>query len=155
MKGSVIMKCTGAILASAFICALATAGHAQSDRSQSSSKAPASKSTSNPCPRGQAVVLRPPFERHEGNAYLKMLPEHADIADSNEHPERSKLVLCEGNRALGPAHSQHVEIIDQGRGRFSHFGAGLLFATADNSDPNTNRREYKIVLPNRTADRRP
>lgn len=64
---------------------------------------------------------------------------------------RSQLMLLEDGKPLKP-HEAHVLILDEGLGRFSHWGAhGLLFSSSDNTDPRTNGREYKAVYPWRDA----
>lgn len=61
---------------------------------------------------------------------------------------RSKLVLCEDGKPLGPAHNAHIDTMENGMGRWSHWGArSIQFSTSDNSDPRTNGRQYKIVNP--------
>ncbi len=57
---------------------------------------------------------------------------------------KSKLVVCESGRALGPPHSSHDEIRKIGGGRFVHWGNTIYFSTSDNSDPNLNGRLYEI-----------
>ncbi|MEI6503638.1 MAG: tetratricopeptide repeat protein, partial [Armatimonadota bacterium] len=56
---------------------------------------------------------------------------------------KSELVLLEDGKPLGPAHSLHQLIRDEGKGRYSHWGrTGLYFSSSDNSDPLTNGRQY-------------
>lgn len=62
--------------------------------------------------------------------------------DSNEFPTVSVLRIFENGVELHPAHSQHADIRDFGKGRFSHWGTTLYFSTSDNTDPVTNGREY-------------
>lgn len=60
---------------------------------------------------------------------------------------RSQLMLLENGKPLKP-HEAHVQIRNEGLGRFSHWGAhGLLFSSSDNTDPRTNGREYRVVYP--------
>jgi hypothetical protein len=60
---------------------------------------------------------------------------------------RSQLMLLEDGKPLKP-HEGHTLILNEGLGRFSHWGAhGLLFSSSDNTDPRTNGREYKVVYP--------
>jgi hypothetical protein len=72
----------------------------------------------------------------------------APLADELEHMERSPLRLCEDGRPLGPAHSLHQRIRQEGGGLYSHWATGnvLLFSTPDNSDPNRNRRVYTVTV---------
>lgn len=53
------------------------------------------------------------------------------------------LRLFEDDRELGPARVAHVEIREQGNGRFSHWGEALYFSSSDNTDPRTNGRVYR------------
>jgi|GEM_PF-903313 hypothetical protein len=97
--------------------------------------------------------LNPPFLADSGAAWtarLHMAPELAMFeaqSDTLEQPYRSPLRLSEDGVPLGPAHSLHALIRDQGRGRFSHWGPRqlLLFSASDNSDPNRNGRVYTIA----------
>jgi len=61
---------------------------------------------------------------------------------------RSKLLLYEDGKLLGPAHNPHIDTMENGMGRWSHWGShGIQFSTSDNTDPRTNGRQYKIVNP--------
>lgn len=61
---------------------------------------------------------------------------------------RSKLVLYEDGKPLEPAHNGHIDTMENGMGRWSHWGVRRIqFSTSDNSDPRTNGRQYKIVNP--------
>ncbi|MGA9855070.1 MAG: sulfotransferase [Gammaproteobacteria bacterium] len=68
------------------------------------------------------------------------------IADDIGQWRRSPLRLFEDGRPLGPAHSLHCWIRDPGTGRYSHWQERLLFTASDNSNPNTNGREYTFDL---------
>jgi hypothetical protein len=100
-----------------------------------------------PCPQGRTVVLAKPFEKRNGASYFAVEPALVGISDSNETPSRSNALVCENNRALGPAHSVHAEIAAKGGGRFSHWNTGFIFSASDNSDPNVNGRSYWAVQP--------
>jgi hypothetical protein len=54
----------------------------------------------------------------------------------------STLKLFEDGKELGPGHAVHVDIRQQGQGRYSHWNGTLYFAASDNSDPRTNGRKY-------------
>jgi pectate lyase len=62
--------------------------------------------------------------------------------DSNATPTVSTLRIYENGQELGPAHSLHADIRQQGDGRFSHWGNTLYFSASDNSNPLTNGRSY-------------
>src|SRR5439155_1354472 len=69
--------------------------------------------------------------------------------DDDDHPTGSNVVILENGKALGPPHSLHSAIKEQGGGRYSHWGKSneslVVFSTSDNSDPRTNGRKYEIV----------
>jgi hypothetical protein len=94
--------------------------------------------------------LDPPFDHVQGAAWHKALSFDPlfmplrNLIDSDEFPERSPLRLLENDAPLGPAHAMHARISEHGRGSYSHWtGNVVLFSTSDNSDPNTNGREYR------------
>ena len=51
-------------------------------------------------------------------------------------------MVFEDGAPLGIAHSMHDVIRNLGKGRFSHWGTGVMFSTSDNSDPTKNGRKY-------------
>lgn len=103
---------------------------------------------------GEKLLLRGNFiqgksgSRFAGHAYLvPVLKQFDGLADS-ANSTRSPLVIYEDDHPLGPPHSDHLDIQDIGKGRYSHWkGTGLLFSTSDNSDPNVNGRAYWVVIP--------
>ncbi|HLY58259.1 MAG TPA: hypothetical protein VKS60_22045 [Stellaceae bacterium] len=56
----------------------------------------------------------------------------------------SQLRVLENGRPLGPPHTLHEEIRQDGHGRFSHWRGMLYFSSSDGSDPRTNGRTYAI-----------
>jgi hypothetical protein len=95
-------------------------------------------------------VLTRPFQKFgpSGFAYQRTAPEFDGNGDTPDAPTRSNLLLCENNNLLGPLHTLHSEVSREGRGRYSHWkGTGLVFSASDNSDPNTNGRNYRVVQP--------
>ena len=54
----------------------------------------------------------------------------------------STLRLFEDGKELGPAHTLHATIREQGKGQFAHWGTALWFSASDGSDPRTNGRKY-------------
>jgi hypothetical protein len=109
------------------------------------------------CPEGKKVTLEKPYQPELGFAYIVHLPQYDEISDWRNEPNQSPIVVCEKGRMLGPAHSRADDIRNYGRGRFSHWVGGapngarplprILFSTSDNSDPNTNGREYSVIEP--------
>lgn len=93
------------------------------------------------------IILSGPFLSSGRLGWECALPPNLNfIGDSNEFPSQSRLVLLEDGVALGPAHTVHEQINSVGNGRYSHWYRGLYFSTTDNSDPNTNGREYAIAI---------
>jgi hypothetical protein len=80
--------------------------------------------------------------RYDGGGFLYRL-----TPDTLSAPAASRLQLIEDGNQLGPAHSLHAAIRNQGAGRFSHWGNSVLFATSDGSDPRHNGRVYAIASP--------
>lgn len=100
---------------------------------------------------GPQTVLTGPFlklaDYPGGNGYAIDLVSLSSISDDIDHKTRSPLILCEDGKPLGPAHTAHDEVNSMGRGRYSHWLTKLRFSASDNSDPNTNKRAYAIVVP--------
>jgi hypothetical protein len=92
-----------------------------------------------------SFVLQRPFGLVAGHSWRAklpagMFPDSDDVSD----PSRSCLALREDGVDLGPPHTSHQIIEQQGRGQFSHWAGEFRFATSDNSDPNTNGRTYEV-----------
>jgi hypothetical protein len=95
------------------------------------------------------TVLLAPFEQqfeHENNAWTVKLPTLEKFADNAHEKLRSTLVLLENNIPLPFPHSSHIEIQTLGGGRYSHWQKHLLFSTSDNTNPNTNGKQYKFFF---------
>jgi hypothetical protein len=74
------------------------------------------------------------------------LPNLAHLADNvTASQDRSPVLIFEDKQQLAFPHSLHVDIVNLGAGRFSHWREELLFSSSDNSDPRTNGRVYQIV----------
>jgi hypothetical protein len=99
------------------------------------------------CPTGTLVEFKRPFLKGAGVGFYKEGLSVVGDTPASTAETASKLVLCEGNAQLGPAHTPHTEIAKDGKGRYSHWGTTLVFSTSDNSDPNTNARIYTLVQP--------
>lgn len=92
-----------------------------------------------------SFVLQRPFPHVAGfswgaNFPAETFPESDDVSD----PSRSCLALQEDGIDLGPPHTAHQLIEQQGRGAFSHWAGELRLSSSDNSDPNLNGRTYEI-----------
>ena len=105
-----------------------------------------------PRPDGERVIrlMRPFFELQGSNerVFAVKVPALESLSDTMDQPKRSPFLLYEGARPLGPAHSDHVEILRYGHGRFSHWNlAGFIFSSSDGSNPRYNGRTYWAVIP--------
>ena len=100
------------------------------------------------CPKGQEFVLSPPFSVKLGDyGYKVSIPQFVQLGDTERDMRHSRAVMCEGDLQMGPGHSPHAEIAAKGFGRFSHYQEEIIFSSSDNTDPNSNGRQYKIVIP--------
>lgn len=71
-------------------------------------------------------------------------PAFCPLTDDIGFVTRSILALEEDGVLLGPGHAAHDSIAMTGHGQYSHWRHTLYFSTSDNSDPNTNGRQYTI-----------
>ena len=78
---------------------------------------------------------------------MKEIGEFIHVADSvRGRQERSPVFLFEDDEQLPYPHSIHEHIRKIGAGRFSHWDIWIYFATSDNSNPNTNKRRYRVLV---------
>jgi SAM-dependent methyltransferase len=87
-----------------------------------------------------------PFASNEGHCWIAYLPQWRHLADSSEAPQGSPLMLYENGVPFPEAHVPHQHIRSEGGGLFSHWQDALFFSTSDNSDPNTNGRQYVYTV---------
>jgi hypothetical protein len=88
-----------------------------------------------------------PFFPVKGHVWLVHTPELQDMpSDGPLAPTASKLSIYEDSKLLGPAHSDYESILSLGNGRYRHWQGLLYFSTSDNSNPNTNGRDYQFRL---------
>jgi hypothetical protein len=99
------------------------------------------------CAAWDGADLAPPFQSQGVRGYLAAMSNYEDVSDNGAHPKRSPAFLCEDGAMIGPAHSLHDDIRGKGEGRFSLWGGALYFSSRDNSDPNTNGRHYRVLMP--------
>ena len=86
--------------------------------------------------------------RHvDGHCYIAELSDIGRTGDTLSDPCASDVLLVENETVLGPPHTTHSAIAQDGQGRYSHWHSALYFSTSDNSDPRSNGREYHIHLP--------
>lgn len=88
------------------------------------------------------LIVLPPYSSNGGFAFLAKLS--VDTPSDLTAPDASALVLYENNIKLVPAHASHEAIRRVGAGAYSHWGKDLYFSASDNSDPNSNGRQYSI-----------
>jgi hypothetical protein len=70
--------------------------------------------------------------------YVYYLPVDSDS------PGSSNLLMFEDSRAIGPSHSMHADIRDQGHGLYSHWNGAIIFSSTDGTDPRINGHAYSI-----------
>lgn len=81
----------------------------------------------------------------EGGFAYAVYRDFGTTGDSNAQPTISKLRVFEDGKELGAAHSKHADISSIGKGKFSHWGNGLIFSASDNTDPRKNGRKYTFT----------
>jgi hypothetical protein len=87
---------------------------------------------------------------HDRFGYMSLTQRLKDLAETEEGPPGSPVILYEDGKPLGPAHRSQTDIEDIGLGRFLHLRrVGFFFSASDNSDPRTNGRNYWVVLPSK------
>lgn len=98
------------------------------------------------------IALVPPFEHEIGECWLARLGAIAEsmalraMADEDLSPRRSTVRLSEDGKRLGPPHSSHALIRNEGRGAFAHWKDSLYFSSSDGTDPNTNGKRYELAF---------
>jgi len=99
---------------------------------------------SNVISKQKIIEIKKPFQPWNGKAWFFDFPEAINEADSTQSTMVSPYVLYEDQYRLPIGHAGHLEIINFGNGRYSHWSDKLYFSTSDNSDPNTNGRTYTL-----------
>jgi hypothetical protein len=97
------------------------------------------------CPQGERFDLVGPFPANGGHSFVSEVAALEAMSDDSANPLQSPIRLCEGKRQLGTGHIPHADIVNSGKGRFSHWGRYIIFTASDNSNPNTNGRKYTAV----------
>ena len=92
--------------------------------------------------------------RDSGSAYI-VTQDFGTQGDSTQALTVSQLRIFENGKEIGPAHTLHATIRQQGGGSFSHWGNALYFSASDNSNPATNGRTYTYVVGNGSASTPP
>jgi hypothetical protein len=85
---------------------------------------------------------------HKRFGYMSQTQKLKDLADTEDGPPTSPVLLFEDGKPLGPAHTSQTDVEYIGLGRFLHLKrVGFFFSASDNSDPKTIGRTYWVVLP--------
>ena len=78
-----------------------------------------------------AELARNSMQQQEQNRYVAPGPKASWFlripSDGVDKPRRSRLVVKEDGKPLGPAHSLHADIAETGGGRFSHWDSWVVF----------------------------
>ncbi len=98
-------------------------------------------------PRDRWRTLNPARMRKEGGHGWRIDLRLAGAGDRGDRADVSVVELFEDHLPLGPRHSAQEAIGRLGRGRFSHAGTTLHFASSDNTDPRRNGRVYRVRFP--------
>jgi hypothetical protein len=99
----------------------------------------------------QRIKLTGPYTHRGGAAWIAQLPPSLTAVSDAAGITRSTLKLYEDQNQLGPPHTVHDEIGSVGHGSYSHWVAILVFSASDNSDPNTNGKQYEVDVENVTS----
>lgn len=102
--------------------------------------------------RTSDIRLVPPYKHCGGHCYSIPLPYLLAHADIENDVCRSLLALYEGAVQLRKPHAPLDEIVKTGTGAYKHWKGELFFSPSDNSDPNTNGREYRATFKIPTPD---
>jgi len=99
-------------------------------------------------PQISANLLGAEFEPDSGFAYTaQILRPPRGFVIVGDDSGVSTLQLRENGKLLGPAHSLHADIREQGQGRYSHWrGRRIWFSASDSSDPRTNGHTYSFSV---------
>lgn len=128
----------------------APAGNMQDDSALTTSLETAAVTSTTSATSSLLTVSLTGLKSDGGYAYKIGYP-LSKSGDSNSQPSVSKLRLFENGKELKPAHSDHQDIRDYGKGRFSHWGTTLVFSASDNSNPAKNGRKYTYTLDGTTG----
>jgi hypothetical protein len=96
---------------------------------------------------GDIQTLERPFTHERGRMWSKWLPEFTGLGATMTSDRQSPLVVLEDGHRLRLPHAPHDLIDQRGGGRYSHWESTLFLSTLDGSDPNTNGRVYRIIVP--------
>ena len=93
------------------------------------------------------LALDPDRVMPDGGVAWKIdLSDFPIAGDSHSNLNQSKVVVLEDGKKLGPPHTLHETIRQNGMGAYSHWGTYLYFSSSDNTDPRSNGRAYIVKL---------
>ncbi len=92
-------------------------------------------------------ILQGPFKHHTEYMWIAEI-DTSLTGDSEQDLQGSTLRLLEDNKLLHFAHCHKPALQAFGAGRYRHEKGILFFSTSDNSDPNTNGKQYTYYLTN-------
>lgn len=99
-------------------------------------------------PRFEANLIAADISADSGFAYTASIspltPVGYLVVSDGVGDAVSSLQLRENGQLLGPAHSVHSDIRENGAGRYSHWRSRLWFSASDSTDPRTNGRTYSV-----------
>lgn len=100
--------------------------------------------------RGRSRGAVRPFRAVRGRMFMIEAPDLVHLAQNAPgRNRRSPVFVFEGENQLKYPGSLHDDIAQYGNGRFSHWNGYVVFASSDNSDPNSNGRDYKLIVAQR------
>lgn len=96
--------------------------------------------------QNDTISLQPPFRHSRGTGWKAVLPADLyEIRNTVHHPYRSPLILLEDGKPLRKRFASGLGIHYCGAGAYNHLEE-LYFSTSDNSDPNTNGKNYAVKI---------
>lgn len=96
----------------------------------------------------KTVPLTGPFVPNGGFGFT------ADLGEAFDPKSETQCgLISENGKLIGPGNALHQAIRDFGAGRFSVWGRSVFFSASDNTDPNTNERQYELLLLDLAPDR--
>jgi 2-polyprenyl-3-methyl-5-hydroxy-6-metoxy-1,4-benzoquinol methylase len=86
------------------------------------------------------------FQHVRGCMWVWSAPDLAGLSDNMSGKTASPVFVFEDGLQLPMPHSIHDDIALLGEGRFSHWGADVLFSTRNGGDPNADCGRYCLVI---------
>jgi 2-polyprenyl-6-hydroxyphenyl methylase/3-demethylubiquinone-9 3-methyltransferase len=97
--------------------------------------------------RGELRDLPRPFGARSGRMFDARIPDLAHLAENAPGQDgKLQVFVFEGPLQLKFPSAIHDHIARYGAGRYSHWGDYIFFSSSDNTDPNTNGRQYRLLI---------